>query len=305
MPYQDTVFCLPFYLALRLNMPNLKLSLLLLLSFCLSASAKTIVYDDVTKLQGVESDITKHVKNNAGNILVVFDIDDTLLEANSFVGGDTWYNWQRGRSIEGTNGETIEIHDQDKMSCLFSKLGVLYELGAYHATEPEATSIVAALQNKIDLMALTSRSPGYRAATERELKKAGFDFARAHLLAKTHALAYKLNDGKSSRDVSYQNGIVMSTGLNKGVVLDDLLMRLNRRYTAIFFIDDSRKNINNMDVFWQDKQTLVKIYHYTGVDKTLSREEIIQAKSAKQTFDAFISAAFPGRADQFAQGECN
>ncbi|MFT7687972.1 MAG: hypothetical protein ACI9FB_003330 [Candidatus Azotimanducaceae bacterium] len=269
--------------------------------------AKSVVIDNVDKLNTVKESIEAHIKKNteknAESILVIFDIDDTLLKSDSFVGGDTWYNWQRGKTLKSTAEGEVTIDDSDKVACLFSKLGVLYELGTYHATETDAVDIVGDLA-KFDLMALTSRSPDYRGGTERELTRAGFDFDGAHLLAKSEALAYTLFDGKNTRPVTYQNGIVMSTGLNKGAVLIDLLKKIDKEYASIFFVDDSRKNITDMEKAWRDSSSDMNIFHYTGVDKRISPEDVLQAKDSREALNAFIQSAFPSRASSFSDGSC-
>lgn len=279
------------------------------LTFCLCFSAsshliaKSTIIDNVSTLKTVQHSIDKHAAKEKGEILVVFDIDDTLLESDSFVGGDTWYNWQRGKTLKSTGTGEITIDDVDKVTCLFSKLGMLYELGTYHATEPKAADFVKHLA-KFDLMALTSRSPDYRGGTERELKRAGFDFENAHLLSKSNALAYDFFDGNNTRPVSYQNGIIMSTGLNKGEVLIDLLDKIGHHYAAIFFVDDSRKNVTDMEKSWKDRSTELRIFHYTGVDKRISPENVHQAKVSRDALNTFISSAFPIRAENFTAGSC-
>ncbi len=280
-------------------------SLITSLIFTLDTQAGAILYEDVKELSEVKRAIEQHVQSDPGNVLVVFDIDDTLLSSRRFFGGDTWYNWQLGREVSHEDGSKVVIKERNKISCIFAKLGTLYELGQYHATEPKAAEFIARLQERYDVIALTSRSPDYRAGTERELQRAGFDMARDHLLAEDTAFAYRFDDGRSKRPVTFQNGIVMSTGLNKGKVLTDLLKRTNREYSAIFFIDDSRTNIVNMHETWKDSETHVAIFHYTRADKTVNDEKLQNALVSQRTFDEFLKTAFPERHASFSAGECN
>ena len=288
-------------------MKNLMTCLITSLTIALAFSthADTFVHEDVKQLSLVERAITQHVKSSPGNVLVVFDIDDTLLESQRFFGGDTWYNWQRGREVLHEDGSKVVIAERNQMNCIFSKLGTLYELGQYHATEPTAAELVGRLQNQYDVIALTSRSPDYRAGTERELRRAGFDMVKDHLLADDVALAYHFNDGSSTRPVTFQNGIAMSTGLNKGIVLADLLNRSNRKYSAIFFVDDSRRNITDMRDAWKNSETHVAIFHYTGVDKTVNDKKLQQALASQRRLDEFLKTAFPKRHADFDADECN
>jgi len=283
----------------------------ILLSTALSFMANTqAASNTITSMDSFEKDIDAYVKENPNDkILVVFDIDDTLLESAEFFGGDAWYNWSRGKPMSDENGNEIRIEEHDKMQCLFSKLGVMFDLARHHPTEKGISDIVARLQKSHDVMALTSRSPDYRGGTERELAAAKIDFSSSHLLPETHGRAYKFAAGGSSeRKVSYVNGIVMSSGLNKGVILDDLLKnRLDaaREYDAIFFVDDGLNNVDNMNNHWADRDTSVFSYLYQGVDKSISKEDVDQARAARSEFNEFIEAAFKSRFDEFAKGSCN
>jgi len=238
-------------------------------------------------------------------VLVVFDIDDTLLESDSFFGGDTWYNWQTGKPVTTQNNTEVTINPDEQLNCLFAQLDIFFTLGNFHTPEPNAPEMVAELQRQYHTLVLTSRSPNARGGTERTLANAGYDFAAAHLLADDLALNYSLNDGKRTAAVSYANGIVMSTGLNKGVVLKDLLTRLGKNYRQIFFLDDGSKNIANMSNAWAGSNTGVYTFLYTHVDKTVSGEKIQQANDAKKALDTFIKTAFPGRYEAFTLGDCD
>lgn len=273
-----------------------------------TVQAKTVIYKNVTEFKWVAEKILEQTEKRQGTNLVVFDIDDTLLESESFFGGDTWYNWQRGRPVLDQKGDTIQIESGDVISCIFSKLGTLYELGNYKVIESSAPNTIAQLQQMFDTMALTSRSPNYRPGTERELNDAGISFEKEHLLSSNLALVYDFSDAvnKPPRPISYSKGIVMSTGLNKGRVLKDLLKRINRSYKNIFFIDDGQHNVDNMNKeYIKDPDTHVSIFHYTRIPKQASVEKIEKARHANKKFNEFISTAFPSRSQDFANRKCN
>ena len=97
----------------------------------------------------------------------------------------------------------------------------------------------------------------------------------------------------------------MSTGLNKGVVLEDILQQLDRTYTTIFFIDDSKVNISNMIDTWIEKETMMVTFHYTGVEKKISDQDIQQSRKSKTTFNTFLKVAFPNRFTMLNEGNCD
>lgn len=266
--------------------------------------AKSVVYQDVKDLAVFERELKQYTANNQGKVLLVYDIDDTLMETVSFFGGDTWYNWQMGRAMQHENGSEVRISEEDVLTCPFSKMGVFFDLGEAHPVEKTTVSVVNQLQQEYDTLVLTSRSPDYRSGTQRILDGAGFNFVDASLLDKDQALYYQFDDGKSTRGVSYANGVVMSTGLNKGKVLRDILRRANKRYDAVFFIDDSHNNIVNMQKEWQEDQTELFIFHYTHVAKVISDADVQLSKQAKAAFNQFIKTAFPARFEQFSNKQC-
>ena len=96
----------------------------------------------------------------------------------------------------------------------------------------------------------------------------------------------------------------MTTGLNKGLVLQDLLNKVNKSYSAIFFIDDSKTNIINMQAAWQNNKTFVDIYHYVGVDKTISDSDMQQSRDAIAAMDEFVKIAFPDRYAVLSTAAC-
>lgn len=280
----------------------------LLISACASPSShrasNTVVHNNVQSLSIMEAAANNYAKRHNSNILVVFDIDDTLLESTNFFGGDTWFNWQRGTTVKHTSGHDVTIAAADEISCKFEKLGVFYELGRFKATETDAADLVVRLQSKFASMALTSRSPAYRSGTERELKRAGIDFSNFHLLPSPQTMSYNFNDGQHTRRVSYENGIVMSTGLNKGRVLQDILKKTKKRYSAIFFIDDGISNVRNMEAAWQNEKTTVDIFHYVGVEKIISDANMQKSRDASAALDRFLQVAFPDRYDDFSNDRC-
>ncbi|TQV76726.1 DUF2608 domain-containing protein [Aliikangiella marina] len=267
-----------------------------------NASAKSTIIDEVTDLAEIGI-LAKQDNAKVGKTLIVFDIDDTLLEANHFVGSDKWYNWQKGRASFDPKGQPVTINPSEEYGCISSLLSTFFELGSTHLTQANTVEIVNSLR-AFDLIMLTARTTSYRIPTERELSRFKLDFSDEHLLEKNVGMIFDLNDGRRTAKVTYQNGVVLSSGLNKGLVLAEVLSRANKQYDYIYFIDDSRKNIKLMHEAWQNKGALVRNLHYTRVDKSISQSEITQSNEIKQQLDEFIQTAYPERAKIFAEGRC-
>jgi len=267
-------------------------------------SSKSVVYEKVDDLNFFKSKVLTetHPKDD---VLVIFDIDDTLLEAKRFVGSNKWYLWQRGKkNVFDDKNMPLSVKKEEKFNCIAGTLGTLFDLGGTNKTQENADEILSELQ-QYNLLILTSRSIGFRGPTERELKKNNFNLAKSHLMEKNIGLTYVFDDGDRASDVTYQHGIVMSSGLNKGLVLHDLLDKLNKSYKSIYFIDDSLKNITQMQQVWEKSETNVSIFHYTKVDQRISPKEIKESNAAKKEFDQFLMTTYPERAKRFTSAICD
>lgn len=197
---------------------------------------------------------------NASEILIVLDIDNTILTSSSDLGGDIWYQWQRGKL-------PIKPTTEQKVPCLFEDaIGLLYELNPMEITEAAVPGLINTWQEQgISLFALTSRAPKYRAPTERELKRNGIDLTRTALRAKGEDLpVYRTF---LEREMSYMRGVMMTTGMDKGEMLQYILAKTQRNYKAIVFVDDSEKNIHNMEQAFKEVSMDMHIFHYLKIEE--------------------------------------
>lgn len=218
----------------------------------------TLVVDFTTIHRTIQEEIGQY---GAEDVLVVLDIDNTLLTGDTDLGSDVWYQWQNGElDPKPTEGQALT------KDCLFNEaIGLLYELGTMSLTDSLLPEYVAGWQRSgATVIALTSRSPKYRAATERELQRNGIDLSAAQLRTiegNTFSFHYTLG-----REVSYANGIFMTTGLHKGEMLDHLLDRSGRSFRAIIMADDGRKNIDAVkSAYASADNTEVILFHYTRI----------------------------------------
>ncbi len=251
-----------------------KLSILVVGMFCISACATNDIHEDLPTVKKevhsfatVASDVSDlSEKYGEANVLVVLDIDNTVLTSSVDIGGDIWYQWQRG-NLE------IKPRPEQKVPCLFEdSIGLLYELGPMDLTEKVVPSIISGWQaNEISVMALTSRAPKYRPATERELTNKGIDFELTALapLGEKPPIYREVKD----RELSYMKGVMMTSGMNKGEMLTYILEKTGREFDAIVFVDDSQKNIDNLYQEFELRRDIdFNIYHYTKVETDRENE---------------------------------
>lgn len=236
------------------------------------------------------------------NVLIVSDIDNTLLTNNGGLGGDIWYQWQRGKLA-------LKPSPEQTVSCLFEDvIGMLYELSPMALTESQVPGLIKQWQAQGNpMMLLTSRSPDYRSPTERELNNKGIDASLTALAPSGEAdVTYR---ELLAREMSYSRGIMMTTGMHKGDMLAWILAKTGREFDAIVFIDDSQHNIDNMHERWQHESVDMRVFHYTHVEaervetfgQVLSAEQANDLASDYARLTQTLKAIFPER---YKEGQC-
>lgn len=176
------------------------------------------------------------------------------------LGGDIWYQWQRGR-LEVTPS------DEQKVVCLFEDaISLLCELAPMRLTDASLPAKLRAWQDQgASVFALTSRSPKYRAATERELARLGIDLTRTPLAARGRP-APVLRE-VADREWSYMQGVMMTTGMNKGAMLTILLRRTGREFSAIVFVDDTWRHVNDVfQALQSSNEVEARLFHFTKIE---------------------------------------
>jgi hypothetical protein len=185
-----------------------------------------------TNQQQAIADHVYNLKNvSSSDILVVYDIDNTLLAAKSEFGSYQWFSWQAQEIAN--RGENALAKNIDELIQLHSKI---YAIAGMRLTEPTLPEIINNFQkNKISVMALTSRLPDSRQGTERELELAGLNLS---LTSPGHSIAESFIPEGQTRMTNYQKGIFMTSGLHKGEMISFLLKKFNKTYKYIIFVDD-------------------------------------------------------------------
>ncbi len=290
------------YKIIRL-LPVLILTIVLNFAF-INNSKGNVKIVTTTNFKKVDSHVNKLLeKNDYSNILVVLDIDNTILTSSTDLGGDIWYQWQRGKL-------NIKPTEEQKVECLFENaIGLLYELGTTELTDSIIPSLISNWQEKeIPVFALTSRSPRYRAATERELRRTGIDFTKTALRPEGKNLPtyrYSLKN-----EMSYMQGIMMTSGMNKGKMLQHILDKTDQYFESIIFVDDSEKNVYNLEQQFKNTGIDMTIFHYTKVieDRKKDNDGVILTEGQVEKMDmdwielnTTLKAIFPNR---YADNKC-
>jgi hypothetical protein len=201
-------------------------------------------------------------KYGAENVLVVFDADNTVLAMNQDLGSNQWFEWQNDlRKKDPSHPFLVAKEFPD----LLAAQERLFSLGKMHTPDAKISACVSKFQKAGSLcMILTARGSNNRDATQRELKRNKLNFQATDKLFDVPSGDWLPYDARrigasgltaaeqtkfglaKPRPVSYGNGVMMVAGQHKGAMLLILLANTPRRFSAIVFVDDNKKNTQNV-----------------------------------------------------------
>lgn len=222
-------------------------------------------------LQDVQNYVSKKKNDNgAENILVIFDFDNTLMAMNQDLGSDQWYQWQ-SELLKVGNRKMAMVNNRAELFDLHYKL---FALGKMHFVEKNTVQIVKDIQNmKIKSIVMTSRGYELRNDLETELAEGDLSFEKSAPGPEGgYAALFKPDGIENARAVSYQNGILMGSGQNKGKLLRAFLKKLNLKYKNIIFVDDTLKNIENVEKEYSEDSSVV-VFYYTYEEERVKKFE--------------------------------
>ncbi|HEY3393625.1 MAG TPA: DUF2608 domain-containing protein [Lacipirellulaceae bacterium] len=221
-------------------------------------------------------------------VLLVLDIDNTLLAMNQDLGSDQWFEWQKYLLDHEPRSRHLVA---DSFNGLLAAQGMLFELGRMHPPQPDLPRIIRRLQQRgIHTLILTSRGPEFRPATERELMRNGYNFAATELpvagLPGGSYLPYDLEnlrgDGLAEKDiaafeledpepVSYENGVFLTAGQPKGAMLLTILHYADADIRAVVYADDRIHHVAYVFAAMAGRNREVTAIRYTREEPRMKR----------------------------------
>jgi hypothetical protein len=205
-----------------------------------------------------------HLKYGASNVLIVLDIDNTLLRARQPLGSDQWFEWQAEALKQQSPEASFKTFDD-----LLNAQADFFQLGSMSLTEEFIPQMIQELKDYgHPIILLTSRNPELRSVTERELERNKLWFADSSIMS---GIPNSFIEIPFKKSVSFMNGIFMTTGHNKGEALSYLLERAGKEYKAIIFADDHERHTQRVfEKFSQQENTEIITFRYAKEDETVS-----------------------------------
>jgi hypothetical protein len=238
---------------------------LLLLAACATAPpAKSLLAE--TDDLAVVADTALKLADNYGRdeVLVVFDIDNTLLAMEQGLGSDQWYYWQKDLQKEDPCSGML-VNDRFKVQ------GALYFASAMRLTQTDAAEQVERLQDAgLAVIALTSRGPEFRLQTFRELRRNGISF-RASALSPRRGYPELFIPEGGTRPARYEDGVFLTAGQHKGDMLKALLDKTGTASPSVVVMaDDKQENLQAVMDTFEGSATAILAWRYGREDGNVS-----------------------------------
>lgn len=255
---------------------RIKLLLCLALAGCSSAPvggpAPASFERTTTDLAEVTADAALLARTlEPGRVLLVLDIDNTLLAMEQGLGSDQWYEWQK-QLAETDPCDARLAGDRLRVQ------GALYFASAMRPTQANAASLVREVQQAgIPTLALTSRGPDFRLQTFRELRRNGISFVFS---APGPRGGYPENflPQSGTRAVRYEDGVFLTAGQHKGRMLADLLELTGSDLPAVIVVaDDKQDNLYALSETFAGLGVPVRAWRYAGEDEAVADFDPVQA----------------------------
>lgn len=194
----------------------------------------------------------------------LIDLDNTLFEAKQSLGHADWFydelqvRMQKGMSRDEAIKDAYPGWIKTQAVCPVKPL------------EENFIPLLLSLQNRgVVVMGLTHRQPFVAESTVRQVKSLGLDFKRSAPAVGTIACC-------SVTPIQYLEGILFVGDYNKkGDIFLPFLSAAGSKPGKIVFIDDKRKNVDELENALQNSGIEYVGIHYTAIDsgpKVYSRE---------------------------------
>lgn len=224
--------------------------------------------------------LTHLVTSEKKRVLLVCDIDDTLIRPVVNIGSEAWFNY------------SLKNEDIDDV---INKLSMVYAVLSFQGVEKNTDVLIDTIKNLSDplkcpnsmkYMCLTARNVRFHSYTTMHLHRTRYDkiLVRRNMLDLPDTM-YLMGSDKGNENVPlvrYIDNICSASGENKGEVLVEILNRYfdkhpHEEFDYIIFIDDSINNIDKVHCHLKKyiKRKISSIcVHYTYMEEHKSNYSI-------------------------------
>ena len=176
------------------------------------------------------------------NPLVIFDIDNTLMYHEYFLGNEPWFGMIYTNYLNELRTSQPERADAEER-CITWLTVMLMNATPSLLTEADAPAQIRELQKAgLKVMAQTSRNVLIAAHTVGELRHFGIDFSSSAAFGEVR----EFWPWNKSRSVICSRGACFGQLQDKGKIFLALMEKTGYRPKSVIFADDSKKNIASL-----------------------------------------------------------
>ena len=243
---------------------------------------------EITHMTAIESAVRP-------DSLVIFDIDNTLLEPTGFLASDQWFYYLL---------EQLEQREDEKaaLADAIARWNAASAVVEVRPIEPDTAAVIGRLQARgIETMALTARSYDLADVTFKQLAAVGIDFS-AHAPHRG-PLEVPNETTPGARPSRLIRGVIfVDEGNDKGKVLVSMLTRMGAMPKHVVYVDDKEHHVVDVGRALAARGIALDGFRYGAADphvETFKRAmaELADPDTAILLLDGRITDAMRARID--------
>ncbi len=254
------------------------------LSILIFLSLFSLLYAETIEIRYI-SEISQHIQPKD---LVIFDIDNTIMEPAQGLGSDQWFR-HRVERYEKTGLSHI-----DAMEKVLPEWMAMQCLSPVKLVEPHTAALIKDLQDKgHTVIGLTTRELGFSTQSIRQLRSLNVHLEKTALTKEeiffqnTHACLFR-------------QGILFTANTHKGYALKRLLKELKYTPKAVVFINDKASHLKDVEEYCREGKIPFKGLRYGFLDEKVKN---FQGDFADQQFERMQNLLLEKQTDKLIASE--
>lgn len=215
------------------------------------------------------SALLKHISFDT---VVLFDLDNTVMEAQLELGSDQWF-------VQMCSQVLTKIPEKEKaISWAVALYHEVQKIVRTQVIEDTTVRIINALQRiGVPILAITARDECLHPATRRQLKDIGIQFVPLSIDGKKiPPLVLPLSP---SNNPIYENGIIYCGGKDKGACFRAFLQQTKALVKQVVMVDDKEKYLHQVGEVAESMGIRFNGVRYSHLDQKVAEFDMIKART--------------------------
>jgi hypothetical protein len=205
-------------------------------------------------------------KHAPQDVLVIFDLDNTLIQPVTEIGSDQWLEYAAKKEAQEKNITLAQAYKN--LLPLYFKVQDLIDL---QLVEELATDLISKMQSAgIRVIGLTMRSHPIIERTISQLNRLNISFSSLN----PHQVILE----GFAKDPIYKDGIIFCSSNDKGVILFEFLHRFAIKPKKIFCFDDKHHHLEKVHAAAVKNNVECMCIHYIGCNERVEKFDHVQAE---------------------------